>query len=81
MGQLQDCITKQFSYLNVRRIKMQYEKLDIVNLVVVIGLVAGLITAIFYMNNELSTTISAGLLGYLGGLVRVNNSTNKDITK
>lgn len=81
MGQLQDCITKQFSYLNVRRIKMQYEKLDIVNLVVVIGLVIALITAIFYMNNELSTTISAGLLGYLGGLVRVNNSTNKDITK
>lgn len=56
---------------------MQYEKLDIVNLVVVIGLVIALITAIFYMNNELSTTISAGLLGYLGGLVRVNNSTNK----
>lgn len=60
---------------------MQYEKLDIVNLVIVIGLVIALITAIFYMNNELSTTISAGLLGYLGGLVRVNNSTNKDITK
>lgn len=60
---------------------MQYEKLDIVNLVVVIGLVIALITAIFYMNNVLSTTISAGLLGYLGGLVRVNNSTNKDITK
>ena len=78
MGQLQDCITKQFSYLNVRRIKMQYEKLDIVNLVVVIGLVIALITAIFYGNTELSTTISAGLLGYLGGLVRVNN---KDITK
>lgn len=78
MGQLQDCITKQFSYLNVRRIKMQYEKLDIVNLVVVIGLVIALITAVFYGNAELSTTISAGLLGYLGGLVRVNN---KDITK
>lgn len=78
MGQLQDCITKQFSYLNVRRIKMKYEKLDIVNLVVVIGLVIALITAIFYGNAELSTTISAGLLGYLGGLVRVNN---KDITK
>lgn len=59
---------------------MQFEKLDIVNLVVVIGLVAALITAIFYMNNELSTTISAGLLGYLGGLVRVNNN-QKDITK
>lgn len=78
MGQLQDCIIKQFSYLNVRRIKMQYEKLDIVNLVVVIGLVIALITAVFYGNAELSTTISAGLLGYLGGLVRVNN---KDITK
>ena len=78
MWQLQDCITKQFSYLNVRRIKMQYEKLDIVNLVVVIGLVIALITAVFYGNAELSTTISAGLLGYLGGLVRVNN---KDITK
>lgn len=60
---------------------MEFEKLDIVNLVVVVGLVIALITAIFYMNNELSTTISAGLLGYLGGLVRVNNSTNKDITK
>lgn len=57
---------------------MQYEKLDIVNLVVVIGLVMALITAIFYGNAELSTTISAGLLGYLGGLVRVNN---KDVTK
>lgn len=60
---------------------MQFEKLDIVNLVVVIGLVIALITAIFYGNAELSTTISAGLLGYLGGLVRVNNSTNKDVTK
>ena len=29
---------------------MQYEKLDIVNLVVVIGLVMALITAIFYGN-------------------------------
>ena len=57
---------------------MQYEKLDIVNLVVVIGLVIALITAIFYDNAELSTTISAGLLGYLGGLERVNN---KDVTK
>ena len=57
---------------------MEFEKLDIVNLVVVIGLVIALITAIFYDNTELSTTISAGLLGYLGGLVRVNNN-QKDI--
>ena len=32
---------------------MQFEKLDIVNLVVVIGLVIALITAIFYGNAEL----------------------------
>lgn len=75
-----DCTTKQSAYRREKRIKMQFEKLDIVNLVVVIGLVVALITAIFYKNTELSTTISAGLLGYLGGLVRVNSS-GKDITK
>lgn len=75
-----DYTIKQFGYHKEKRNKMQFEKLDIVNLVVVIGLVVALITAIFYGNTELSTTISAGLLGYLGGLVRVNSS-NKDITK
>ena len=60
---------------------MQFEKLDIVNLVVVIGLVIALITAIFYMNNELSTTISAGLLGYLGGFVKVGTSITKNNSK
>lgn len=73
-------IIKQFGCRREKRNKMQFEKLDIVNLVVVIGLVVALITAIFYGNTELSTTISAGLLGYLGGLVRVNSSS-KDITK
>lgn len=75
-----DCIIKQSACRKEKRIEMQFEKLDIVNLVVVIGLVVALITAIFYGNTELSTTISAGLLGYLGGLVRVNSS-GKDITK
>ena len=74
------CIIKQFGCRRGKRNKMQFEKLDIVNLVVVIGLVVALITAIFYGNTELSTTISAGLLGYLGGLVRVNSS-GKDVTK
>lgn len=50
---------------------MQFEKLDIVNLVVVAGLIVGLVTAIFYGLIELATTISAGLLGYLGGFVKV----------
>lgn len=59
---------------------MQFEKLDIINLVVVIGLVVALVTAIFYNLTELSTTISAGLLGYLGGFIKVG-STNKNNTK
>ena len=75
-----DYTIKQFGCRKEKRNKMQFEKLDIVNLVVVIGLVVALITAIFYGNTELSTTISAGLLGYLGGLVRVNSS-GKDVTK
>lgn len=58
---------------------MQFEKLDIINLVTVIGLVAALVAAIFYDRAELSTTISAGLLGYLGGIVKVSNT--KDTKK
>lgn len=49
---------------------MQYEKLDIVNLVVVIGLVVSLIMAIIYDRNELSTNIAVGLLGWLGGVIK-----------
>ena len=33
------------------------------------------------MNNELSTTISAGLLGYLGGFVKVGTSITKNNPK
>ena len=60
---------------------MQFEKIDIVNFVVVIGLVCGLITAIFYNLNELSSTISAGLLSYLGGFVKVGTSITKNNSK
>ena len=59
---------------------MQFEKLDIINLVAVCGLVAALVAAIFFNRAELSTTISAGLLGYLGGIVKVSN-TSKDTKK
>ena len=55
---------------------MQFEKLDIVNLVVVIGLVIALIAAIFFNQKDLSTNIAVGLLGWLGGI-----STGKDVTK
>ncbi len=56
---------------------MQFEKLDIVNLVVVIGIVIALIAAIFFNRAELSTTIAAGLLGFLGGFIKANSTTNK----
>ena len=55
---------------------MQFEKLNIVNLVVVIGLCISLIMAIFYDQKDLSTNIAVGLLGWLGGI-----TTGKDITK
>lgn len=55
---------------------MQFEKLDIVNLVVVIGLVIALIAAIFFNQKDLSTNIAVGLLGWLGGI-----TTGKDVTK
>lgn len=59
---------------------MQFEKLDIINLVAVCGLAAALVAAIFFNRAELSTTISAGLLGYIGGIAKVS-STNKDTKK
>lgn len=58
---------------------MQFEKLDIINLVAVCGLVAALVAAIFFNRAELSTTISAGLLGYIGGIAKV--SSNKETKK
>ena len=57
-------------------VKMQFEKLDIVNLVVVIGLVIALIAAIFFNQKDLSTNIAVGLLGWLGGI-----TTGKDVIK
>lgn len=60
---------------------MQFEKLDIVNLIIVLGLISALIMAIYYNLSELSTTISAGLLGYLGGFVKGSNNINKNVTK
>ena len=70
-----DCTTKQSAYRKEKRIEMQFEKLDIDNLVVVIGLCIGLIMAIFYDKSELSTNIAVGLLGWLGGVIK---TTSKD---
>ena len=47
-----------------------FEKVNIPDCIVVIGLVMALILAIFYTLNELAMSIASGLLGYIGGTVK-----------
>ena len=53
-----------------------FEKINIADCLVIITLAAALILAIFYGLNELATSISSGLLGYIGGSVKA--SINKE---
>ena len=46
-----------------------FEKVNIPDCIVIIGLVMALILAIFYTLNELAMSIASGLLGYIGGTV------------
>ena len=46
-----------------------FEKVNIPDCLVIIGLVTALIMAIFYNLNELAMSIASGLLGYIGGPV------------
>lgn len=47
-----------------------FEKINIPDCIVIIGLVTALILAIFYALNELAMSIASGLLGYIGGTVK-----------
>ena len=47
-----------------------FEKVNIPDCLVIIGLVTTLIMAIFYNLNELAMSIASGLLGYIGGTVK-----------
>jgi hypothetical protein len=47
-----------------------FEKINIPDCMVIIGLVAALVMAIFYSLNELAMSIASGLLGYIGGTVK-----------
>lgn len=47
-----------------------FEKVNIADCLVIIGLVTALILAIFYGLNELAMSIASGLLGYIGGSVK-----------
>ena len=46
---------------------MQFEKINILDALVILALTIGLIMAIFYTQNELSIGIVGALAGYLGG--------------
>ena len=47
-----------------------FEKVNIPDCIVIIGLVMALILAIFYTLNELAMSIASGLLGYIGGTMK-----------
>ena len=47
-----------------------FEKVNIPDCIVIIGLVMALILSIFYALNELAMSIASGLLGYIGGTVK-----------
>lgn len=54
------------------------EKINIVDLTVIIGLVVALILAIFYEQNELAMSIASGLLGYIGGNIKTATTKKED---
>lgn len=47
-----------------------FEKVNIPDCLVIIGLVTALVLAIFYAMNELAMSIASGLLGYIGGNIK-----------
>lgn len=49
---------------------MMFEKINIADCMVIIGLIIALVLAIFYGLNELAMSIASGLLGYIGGSVK-----------
>jgi len=52
-----------------------FEKVNIPDCLVIIGLVVALIMTIFYGLNELAMSIASGLLGYIGGTVKSATQT------
>lgn len=57
-----------------------FEKVNIADCLVIIGLVTALIMAIFYGLNELAMSIASGLLGYIGGSIKTSANRKDDST-
>lgn len=56
-----------------------FEKVNIPDCLVIIGLITALILAIFYSLNELAMSIASGLLGYIGGNIKTATTKKEDI--
>ncbi len=54
-------------------------KINVADCLVIIGLIAALILAIFYSLNELAMSIASGLLGYIGGNIKTATTKKEDI--
>lgn len=55
-----------------------FEKVNIPDCLVIIGLVTALVLAIFYDQNELAMSIASGLLGYIGGNIKTATTKKED---
>lgn len=53
------------------------DRVNVADLVVILGLVAGLMAAIFSGLNELAMSIASGLLGYIGGAKTAVHKTER----
>lgn len=49
---------------------MQFDRINISDILVIAGLVVALVMAILYSMNELAMSVASGLLGYIGGTVK-----------
>lgn len=56
-----------------------FEKVNIPDCLVIVGLVTALVLAIFYDQNELAMSIASGLLGYIGGNIKTATTKKEDI--
>lgn len=54
------------------------DKINVADCLVIMGLVAALILAIFFGLNELSMSIASGLLGYIGGNIKTATTNRRN---
>lgn len=56
---------------------IQFEKVSLTDIIVVVALSLALLLAVFYDQKELAMSIASGLLGYIGGSVK-NGMSKKE---